>query len=127
MLDAPNPRCAITACTPLKAPAAQAGGLVASKLAVRLANCPCTVACVDGVASAACICSVNLDAFSAFATSDIISPSCICLCTGFSNFIAVPWAAFKSDTLDLVASAAFTFALGSVGSTCDAVIAFAVA
>ena len=41
------------ACTPLKAPDAHDGGLVASKSAVSVASCPATVAFSDGVAVAA--------------------------------------------------------------------------
>ena len=69
-----------------------------SKLAVKLASCPCTVAFSLGVAVADWICSVNLDAVSALATPLISSPSCICLCTGLVIWLATPWAASNCPT-----------------------------
>ena len=76
--------------TPLIAPAAHAGGLVASKLAVSVASCPAVVALSLGLAVAACTCSVNAFAFSALAVVDISSPACIYLCTGLVILVAVP-------------------------------------
>ena len=57
------PREAILDITPRSAPAAHAGGLLASKSFVSSPSCPCTVAFSEGVAVAACISSVNLAAF----------------------------------------------------------------
>ena len=72
---------------------------MASKLAVRVASCPATVACSLGVDVAASTCSVNALAFSASATPSINSPVCICLVVGLFNVIALPCAAVTLDTL----------------------------
>ena len=98
ILEAPKPLAAICACIPRSAPAAHAGGLFASKLAVNPASCPCTVACVEGVAVAASICSAKVEAAWALAAPVINSPVCICLCTGFCITLATPWAACNWDT-----------------------------
>ena len=110
ILDAPKPLAAICACTARNVPAAQGGGLLASKLAVSVESCPCTVALSDGVAVAACICSVYVDAVAALAAPDINSPSCIFLVTGLSIILASPSAAIKSDTALVLCSAAVTCA-----------------
>ena len=96
--DAPRPLEAICACIPRNAPAAQAGGLEASKLAVKFASWPCVVACVEGVAVAASICSANVEAAWALAAPVTSSPDCICLCTGFCITLATPWADCNCDT-----------------------------
>jgi len=85
-----NPLLASIEPTLLIAPAAQGGGLEASKPSVKVLSCPCTVAFSLGLAVAASICSANLAAFSASATPFINSPSCISLCAGLSIKVAVP-------------------------------------
>ena len=99
--------------TPLIAPAAHAGGLVASKFAVKLASCPATVAWSVGVDVAASTCSVNAFAFSAFATGSMSSPACISLCTGLSTELNYPVQQSNLATLEAVCCAATTLALGS--------------
>ena len=109
--------------TARNAPAAYGGGLFISKFSVSSASCPETVAFSDGVAVAASISSVYLEATSALAAPSINSPSCIFLCIGFSNIAAVPCAASKSDTLLFVVSAAIIFARGSSGFIVAATLA----
>ena len=57
------------------APAAHTGVSPPSKSVINSASCPFTVAFSEGVAVAACTCSVNAAAFSASAAPEIISPA----------------------------------------------------
>ena len=98
MLLEPNPRAAIADVAALNAPEAHAGVSPPSKSCINSASCPFTVALSEGVAVAACISSVYLDAFSALATGSTSSPFKISRLVSLFNITDSPCAASISLT-----------------------------